>query len=362
MLQQAYRIASIFALSASLAVAQGLAPSNSAPLTNETIIRLVASGVPIETVVNTIRGTNSVSFSFLPGDLDLLQRYHVPDDVVKAMAAKSAGKPIPAQESVQLLQTRPPQVQNGTGTRNTEPVLTNESIVKLVKAGMTEDVVLGMVNTRPGQYSLATEDVIALKQAGVGQKVIAAMISRPVPSAGGAVGTASNAAIPDVPSTGLVNEVGIYVKRGTSWDEVVPEPINWKTGGVVKHVATVGLVKGDRNGSLAGPGSRNVFTLPAEFMIYTREAESYGEYILLRLHQNNDSREFRVFTGGVFHEKGGAQRDLITYEAVKVAPRTYHFVLKDLGTGEYGFLPPNLLTTTSASAQLGKMYTFRVRE
>ena len=34
-------------------------------------------------------------------------------------------------------------------------------VLKLVKAGMTEDVVLGMVNTQPGQYSLATEDVIA---------------------------------------------------------------------------------------------------------------------------------------------------------------------------------------------------------
>ena len=361
MLQRPYRIASIFVLCASLAVAQGLAPSNPAPLTNETIIRLVASGVPIETVVNTIRSTNSVSFTFLPGDLELLQRYNVPDDVVKAMAAKSAGKPIPSQKSVQPLQTRPQQIQNGTATKKAEPGLTNESIVKLVKAGMTEDVVLGMVNTQPGQYSLGTEDVIALKQAGVSQKVIAAKISRP-PAGGTGGGPASDTSVPDTPSAGLVNEVGIYVKRGNSWDEVVPEPINWKTGGVVKHVASVGLIKGDRNGSLAGPGSRNVITLPAEFLIYTREAESYGEYILLKLHQNNDSREFRVFTGGVFHEKGGAQRDLIAYEAVKVAPRTYHFVLKDLGKGEYGFLPPNLLTTTSASAQLGKMFTFRVRE
>ena len=360
MLQRPYQIASISVLCAWLALAQGLAPSNPAPLTNETIIRLVASGVPIETVVNTIRGTNSVSFSFLPGDLELLRRYNVPDDIVKAMAAKSGGKPIPSQESPQPLQTRPPQIQNGTATKRAEPGLTNESIVKLVKAGMTEDVVLGMVDTQPGQYSLGTEDVIALKQAGVSQKVIAAMISRP--PAGGTSGPASNFSIPDAPSAGVVNEVGIYVKRGNSWDEVVPEPINWKTGGVVKHVATVGLIKGDRNGSLAGPGSRNVITLPAEFLIYTREAESYGEYILLKLHQNNDSREFRVFTGGMFHEKGGAQRDLIAYEAVKVAPRTYHFVLKDMETGEYGFLPPNLLTTTSASAQLGKMYTFRVRE
>jgi hypothetical protein len=65
------------------------------PLTNETVIKMVASGVPAETVIMTIRAASSVSFGFLPGDLDLLQRYHVPDDVVKAMSAKSSGRPIP---------------------------------------------------------------------------------------------------------------------------------------------------------------------------------------------------------------------------------------------------------------------------
>src|ERR1700681_125078 len=62
---------------------------NARPLTNETIVRLVASGVPAETVINAIRGASAVSFTFLPGDLELLQRYEVSDDIVKAMAAKA---------------------------------------------------------------------------------------------------------------------------------------------------------------------------------------------------------------------------------------------------------------------------------
>ena len=48
------------------------------------IIRMSA----IRKLINTIRASDSVSFGFLPGDLDLLQQYHVPDEVVKAMAAK----------------------------------------------------------------------------------------------------------------------------------------------------------------------------------------------------------------------------------------------------------------------------------
>ena len=161
---------------------------------------------------------------------------------------------------------------------------------------------------------------------------------------------------------GFVTDTGIYVKRGDSWDEVVAESVNWKTGGVLKSTATLGLIKKDRNGSLAGPRSRNAITLPAEFLIYVREGESWGEYQLLGLHENSDNREFRVFTGGIAHQKGGAQRDLLTYDATKIASRTYRFVLTDLESGEYGFLPPNLQTTTSASAQLGRMYTFRIRE
>jgi len=75
------------------------------PLNNETIIRLVASGVPAETIINTIRGASAVNFGFLPNDLALFQRYNVPDDVVKAMAAKSYGRPIPGQ--LPAVQTNP---------------------------------------------------------------------------------------------------------------------------------------------------------------------------------------------------------------------------------------------------------------
>jgi hypothetical protein len=56
--------------------------------------------------------------------------------------------------------------------------LTNESILKLVKAGLGDDVILGMMSSQPGQYSVDSDGVIALKQAGVSDKVIAAMVGR----------------------------------------------------------------------------------------------------------------------------------------------------------------------------------------
>ena len=160
-----------------------------APLNNETIIRLVAAGVPTETIINTIRSASAVNFGFLTGDLTLLQRYHVPDDVVKAMAAKDRGKPIPnfsapvvpakiAPPQVQPQPTRQPAIAESISVAEPQTVLTNDSILKLVKAGMGEEVILSMIGSQSGQYSLSTDNLIALKQAGASDKVIAAMVNQ----------------------------------------------------------------------------------------------------------------------------------------------------------------------------------------
>jgi hypothetical protein len=59
-----------------------------------------------------------------------------------------------------------------------QEVLTNEDILKLIKAGMGEEVIIGAVNGKPGKFSLSTDDMIALKQAGVSDRIIAAMVAR----------------------------------------------------------------------------------------------------------------------------------------------------------------------------------------
>lgn len=59
-----------------------------------------------------------------------------------------------------------------------QPALDNETVLKLFKAGLSEEVILGMVNNQPGKYSMSADDVIALKSAGVSDKVIAAMVNK----------------------------------------------------------------------------------------------------------------------------------------------------------------------------------------
>ena len=58
------------------------------PMTNETIIRMVQAGVPTETIVRTVQSAESFRFGTLPGDLSQLQQAKVPEEVIRALAAR----------------------------------------------------------------------------------------------------------------------------------------------------------------------------------------------------------------------------------------------------------------------------------
>lgn len=236
--------------------------------------------------------------------------------------------------------------------------LTNDSVVKLVKAGLSEDLIVQTVSSQPGAYELSADKIVALKRAGVSDKIITAMLKRndtingkPSPSIG-----------PDLSTSRYPTEIGVYIKKGDKWIEIQPEVINWKTGGVLKSIASAGIVKGDVNGHLQGKSSRNKVNRPLEFCIYAPEGVAITEYQLLRLRDKNEYREFRTVTGGILHVKGGATRDLVEFEGKKMASRTFVVNLPNLGSGEYGFLPPGAFVSASSSSSLGKMYTFSLLE
>ncbi len=237
--------------------------------------------------------------------------------------------------------------------------LTNDSVVKLVKAGLSEDLIVQTVNSQPGKYALGADDILSLKNAGVSDKIIGAMLNRSNGTTGGKPPTGAG---PDLSASGYPSEIGVYIKRDNQWIEIQPEVINWKTGGVLKSIASAGIVKGDVNGHLQGKSSRNKVNTPLEFCIYAPEGVAITEYQLLRLRGKDEYREFRTVTGGILHVKGGATRDLVEFEGKKMASRTFVVNLQNLSLGEYGFLPPGAFVSASSSSSLGKMYTFSALE
>ena len=160
------------------------------------------------------------------------------------------------------------------------------------------------------------------------------------------------------PAPSPVDEVGVYYKNNGTWMRVPPEIIDWKTGGVVKTVSTLGVIKENVNGRIRNGSSKTHLAQPVQLLIYAPEGSSIEEYQLIRMHDHAKSREFRTVTGGVFHASGGTERDSLDFESKQIAKRTWIVSLSGLRAGEYGILPPGLLASKSAAAQLGKMYTF----
>jgi len=59
-----------------------------------------------------------------------------------------------------------------------QQALDNDAVLRLVKAGLSEDVIVGVVTAQPGKYSTSADDVTSLKSAGVSDKIIAAMVNK----------------------------------------------------------------------------------------------------------------------------------------------------------------------------------------
>lgn len=250
--------------------------------------------------------------------------------------------------------------------------MTVADVIKLSKAGVSDDLIIQQLKKKNHVFDLSTDQMLQLKAGHVSDRVIQVMLdprtdsvqapavkTPPIPVQ--AQQPALQATRQDSADPALPSEIGVYAKVKGKWTEVLPEVVNWKTGGVVKNVATVGIVKGDVNGHINGTSSRNHLTTPLELLIVVPEGVAISEYQLLRLHEHGSSREFRTVTGGVFHVSGGATRDLLSFDSVKVASRTYSAKLSS-STGEYGFLPPGAVFSTNAAASTGKIYSFRVVE
>lgn len=251
--------------------------------------------------------------------------------------------------------------------------LDDNSIITLLKGGISDDVIISTVNTSRGYYDTSANGLIALKRAGASDRVIAAIVVKnaktasekptifPAPAPDPAPAPKAAAVVPPTPAIPLeVDSIGVYYKSGNgSWQEVNAEVVNFKTGGVLKRVATVGVIKGDLNGLIGGRKSRLDLVGPVTFILYVPEGRSPGEYQLLRLHETGEGREFRSITGGVVHESGGAIRDTVEFTSKKLGPRVYEVVVpSEVGKGEYGFLPPLDTVSEKSLASSGKIYTF----
>ena len=233
----------------------------------------------------------------------------------------------------------------------------NDTILRMVKAGLDDKIILQTINLQPGHYDVTPDDLIALKAAGVSQQVIAAMQAHGTGLDIRSHHTPTGEITPE--SLGL-DDPGVYYKtKQGDWMRLKVERVAIKSGGTVKSLLTHGIISRDMNGHIDGAKSPLVLPTGIEILIYAPVGTEATEYDFLRFREHSDNREFRTLTGGVFHSESGADRDEIEFTPKKIAPQLYTFTVPiDIEKGEYGVLPP-----ASAGMQgTGKIFTFSIPE
>ena len=230
--------------------------------------------------------------------------------------------------------------------------LSNDSCwVRMAKAGLSDEVIVSMIQSQPGHMRRRP-----MRSSHSREKAFPTRCWLQWPQKGG--GAAPSPA-PLAVATSSYDEfdIGVYRKVGNRWIPVASELVNWKTGGVLKSVGTLGVVKGDVNGrnwwSERNAGEIRRFVSHQD----VPDGVEATEFQLVHLHEEGDAREFRTVTGGVFHVSGGSSRDRIGFEQTKLASRTYRVMLAtNLPKGEYAFLSSGV-TGSTASGSTGKAYT-----
>jgi hypothetical protein len=254
--------------------------------------------------------------------------------------------------------------------------LTNDDVVQMVKGGFDESTTIAAIEAADNNFDTSVQALMALKAAGVSEKTISAMLAATKKKAEAAKVTAPASTAPAAaaapPNPDVPDDVGVYTKVKGSLVEVYSEIVDWKSGGVAKSMF-IGT-KGHINAVVKGPKSKLQLGEPMEFIIKCQEGVTPSEYLLLKLDEKSDHREFRAVTGGFYHSSSETGKNAVKFDFQKIAPRTYKIALTGVKKGEYGFLPPgggsvggvgggaSGKTVQGGSMQAGKLYTFGVME
>jgi hypothetical protein len=244
-----------------------------------------------------------------------------------------------------------------------QETLTNDSIISMVKGGLSEAVVLARVRSGPANFDTSTNALLALKKAGVSDKIIEAMVS--APKAGGATAAAPApppaAAPPAAVSSAARSSAGgaaanlprdsIYYLNGSKYQELQPQVIEIETN-VAFFSQKSEVVLGNRK------AETRITDKQPQFYSYFAPTEAL--LVKLKPGDSKNDRNLKMSSGG-YHPFGGSSRqgvrseDRIAVKSEREANGFYRIIpANPLPPGEYGFI---VLSGTSAG---GRMFDFGI--
>src|ERR1700731_4035104 len=146
--------------------------------------------------------------------------------------------------------------QTSGAVRSSAP-LTNQDIILMTRSKFDDATIVKTIQSFDTTFDLSVTALMKLKDAGVTQTVIQAMLGKPSNDSKAVAPEGSRSSVTTVTpvSANLQEEVGVFVSKQGKLVAMEPEIVNWRTGGVLKTMATAGLDKGHVNGFIAGPHS-----------------------------------------------------------------------------------------------------------
>jgi hypothetical protein len=185
-----------------------------------------------------------------------------------------------------------------------QQALNNDSVIKLVKAGLSDDLIVSTVNAQAGNYDTSTDGLIALKGAGVSDKVVAAIVQKSAAPAAVAfpqqapATISGSASVPPAPQT--LPPPPFHSTDGRIRIYVTDHPM-FESNGVAK-------ASGDRHGgSAAGVSHTEAGDDPRTVEIQADILKVCPAYILA---SNNPDRADLVL---VFRRRGGERSSFFAF-------------------------------------------------
>jgi hypothetical protein len=224
--------------------------------------------------------------------------------------------------------------------------LTNDGVLKLVRAGFSEAVLLRAIEVNQHAFDITPEALAALKEAGVSERVISAMRS-PAQELRGEPRLADF-------------DTGVYARISDKYVEMEPEIPNW-TPTLVQFRSPSRPIPVRLTIELFGRNSRFMLTPNTDFLIVCPRASC--QYELLRGAEHKPEQpDFHPIRRGFLlslsidrrsvHSLQGVDR--IAFVQEKISDRAFKIKTATLSAGEYGLL--NMSATPP-----GKIYTFTIR-
>jgi hypothetical protein len=253
-----------------------------------------------------------------------------------------------------------------------QEVLTNDSVISMVKGGLGEAVVLARIRSSPANFDTSTNSLLALKKAGVSDKVIEAMVSAPRSGAAAAAAPAPAAPAPaPAPSSGSAPAPSVSASARSSAGgaaATLPRDSIYHLNGAKYTELQPQVIEIEMNMAFFSQKSEVVLGgAKAEYRITDKQPQFYSYYapteallVKLKPGDKKNDRNLKMGSGG-YHPFGGSSRQGVRSEdriAVKSERETNGFYritpASALPSGEYGFI---VLSGTSAG---GRMFDFGV--